>query len=267
MPSTPANTARLGVVSFLNARPLIAGVDPSPDVSLRYEVPSVLPGLLRQGAIDVGLLPVIDLIRSQGAWQRISNAIIGSDGETLTVRVFSRVPPQAMTTLHVDPDSHTSVALAGLLWQRYYRRPIQFVPLAEVIHVARCESVLLIGDKVVTERPVGFDYEVDLGEAWKAWTGLPFVFAAWAARAEDADQPAMTEIAARLEGARDRGVQQASTIAATEGPRRGWPVELALKYMTCHLTYVLSEAAQQGLNLFAELARAEGLVPSSGERV
>ena len=174
----------LGVVSFLNSRPLIEGLDREAGVKLRFAVPSALAGMLCAGEVYAGLVPVIDLARNAERWRRVSDACIGSDGPTMTVRVFSRVPPQEMTELFVDGDSHTSVALARLIWSRWFRRPVRIAPLASAADANQCESVLLIGDKVVTAPVRGFDHQVDLGGAWKEWTGLPFVFAVWVAPAD-----------------------------------------------------------------------------------
>ena len=102
---------RLGVVSFLNAKPLIEGLDSDSRIELVSEVPSRLPALLDERSVDVALVPVIDLADPGRSWRIVSDACIGCDGETLTVRVFSRVPSETVRTLHVDSDSHTSRAL------------------------------------------------------------------------------------------------------------------------------------------------------------
>jgi len=183
-PGSDLTVARLGAVSFLNTRPLVDGLDHDRRVQLRYAVPSALPGLLGEGLVDAALVPVIDLARRAGEWERVSDACIGSDGRTLTVRVFSKVPPERMEVLHVDPDSHTSVALARLLWSHVYGRPLRLEPIAAAERLRDCEAVLLIGDKVVTTPMPWFDHHVDLGDAWNKWTGLPFVFAVWARRTE-----------------------------------------------------------------------------------
>jgi len=262
------------VVSFLNARPLIEGLDAEPGVRLDYAVPSALAGMLRSGQVDVALIPVIDLARETGSggssddgttsWRRISDACIGSDGETMTVRVFSRVPPERMSTLHVDGDSHTSIALAQLLWSRYFKRRLTLVPLEGVMTPGDCESVLLIGDKVVTKRPCRFPHEIDLGAAWKEWTGLPFVFAVWVLRADRAGD----HWARLLNDARDRGVARAAELAAKEGPALGWPVDLARQYLTERLIYTITPAAHKGMQRFLELAAEEGIIaPSRRESV
>jgi chorismate dehydratase len=273
----------LGVVSFLNSRPLIEGLDANAGVSLYYAVPSALPGMLRQGEVDVALIPVIDLARAVGEWGRVSDACIGSDGETLTVRVFSRVPPERMTVLYVDEDSHTSVALARLIWSYHYDRRLTLVPLSAAGDLNDCESILLIGDKVVTAPLDGFGHEIDLGGAWKQWTGLPFVFAVWAAPVNGACgtglQPVTegcgtgvspvtrSDLAGMLSAARDRGVARAAAIAAEMGPPLGWPAALAEEYLTRRLIYRLTPSALEGMRRFINLAAAEGIVPDSGALV
>jgi chorismate dehydratase len=256
-------TYRLGVVSFLNARPLMDGLDADPLVSLQPAVPSALADLLRAGDVEAALIPVIDLAREGRDWTRISDAGIGCDGDTMTVRVFSRVPPEAVTVLHADTDSHTSVALARLIWKHRYHRDITILPLTAAPSREACESVLLIGDKVVTRPPAGFDREIDLGEVWREWQELPFVFAVWAARAE-ADTRELAEI---LNRARDRGVARAAAIAERLGPEHGWPVDLAREYLGRRLKYTVTPDAQHGMRRFLDLAIAEGIVPEEGALV
>jgi chorismate dehydratase len=118
---------RLGVVSFLNAKPLIEGLDSDANLVLRHDVPARLPALLDRGEVDVALVPVVDLVKGGRRWQIVSDACIGCDGETLTVRVFSRVPPQQVRRLHVDGDSHTSVVLAAVVWQELFATPLDII--------------------------------------------------------------------------------------------------------------------------------------------
>src|SRR4051812_26814768 len=82
---------RIGSVSYLNARPLIYGLDGRADVALTLDVPSRLLDGLREDRFDVALLPVIDYQRIEGL-RIVPAGGIGSDGQTLTVRIFSRVP-------------------------------------------------------------------------------------------------------------------------------------------------------------------------------
>jgi chorismate dehydratase len=254
---------RLGAVSFLNTRPLVDGLTEDSGVELRFAVPAMLPGLLHEGLVDAALVPVIDLARSAGRWERVSDACIASDGRTLTVRVFSKVPPDRMEVLHVDPDSHTSVALARLIWEHVYHRPLRIEPMVEAERVRDCESVLLIGDKVVTTPMLWFDHHVDLGDAWKKWTGLPFVFAVWAAPAAGGSGAGglRAQLAEVLERARDRGVSRAAELAREYAPQRGWPESLAVEYYLRAIQYRMTEPALAGMSRFFELAARSGLVP------
>lgn len=254
---------RLGVVSYLNAKPLIAGLETEARVELSLDVPARLPARLDAGTVDVALVPVIDLLAVGRAWQIVSDACIGCDGETLTVRVFSRVPADAIRRLHVDGDSHTSVALARILWRELYQRDLEVLPYGGAESVDECEAVLLIGDKVVNHRLIDYDIQTDLGSAWKSLTSLPFVFAVWAApRSLD-----VSELAPLLSAARDRGVASAETIAADFGPGLGWPVTLARRYLTTRLKFNLGDRQRQALRKFVELSRANGIVTASEELV
>ncbi len=259
---------RLGVVSFLNSRPLIEGLADAPDLRLVFDVPARLPQLLEAGAVDVALIPVIDVLRTSGRYEPVSDACIGADGETMTVRVFSQVPPDRIRTLAVDGDSHTSVALARVLWREVYGRELELVTIdARARALDAYPAVLLIGDKVIDPQRSGFAYEVDLGGAWRQHTGLPFTFALWARLAPShAGRPdslgttgALTNVAQRLCSARDRGVARAAEIAEEQGPAQGWPVELARRYLTRCLRFKLDARAVEGACLFGRYCAAAGI--------
>ncbi len=248
--------ATLGVVSFLNALPLYAGLEGRTDVRIRPAVPSRLHAMLLASATDVALLPVVDYWRDRHRLQIVSDGCIASRGETMTVRVFSRVPPDQITRLHVDGDSHTSLALAQLLWLELYGRRLELQPwpgrpLPEI------EAVLLIGDKVVRDAPRGFGFEVDLGAAWRHLTGLPFVFAVWCGHV-DHDH---TTLAETLRQARDIGVAQAATIAERYAARHGWPTPLAVTYLRDTMCYTLTSEMGRAVEHFFNLATRYGLLP------
>jgi chorismate dehydratase len=251
-------TRRLGAVSFLNAKPLIAGLAAEPGVELMLDVPSRLPGLLSRGRVDAALVPVVDWLRNRGEWRIVSDACIGCDGETLTVRVFSRVAPAAIRRLHVDGDSHTSVALARVLWQELYGQRLALTRFTGRETVDECEAVLLIGDKVVTQRLIDYETQIDLGSAWKSLTTMPFVFAVWAAQWDSDD----AGLDALLSAARDRGVKSADMLAEDFGPGMGWPVALAKRYLTSRLKFTLGPRQIEAMERFSELVhRHDALAP------
>jgi len=249
-------TWSLGAVSFLNAKPLLDGLETDDAIRLATAVPAALATMLDRQDVDVAMLPIVDLHRAGHRLQIVSDGCIASESETLTVRVFSRMPPDRITHLHADPDSHTSVILARVLWRELYQRQLEIVPWSPAVPLDDVDAVLLIGDKVVTAAPRGYGFEVDLGGAWKHLTGLPFVFAVWAGPAERD----FTDLAATLVAARDRGVARAAELAEQHARPHGWPPALAKRYLCETLQYKLTPPMRTAMQRFLDLARASGLV-------
>ena len=262
-PSTAPGKWRLGVVSYLNAKPLIQGLDADSSIEQIFDVPARLPSLLDRGEVDAALVPVVDLFRHGREWQIVSDACLGCDGETLTVRVFSRVRPESVRRLHVDHDSHTSVVLARIIWQELYGQQLDVVPLVESKPADAYEAILLIGDKVVNNSLIEHDIETDLGSAWKSLTSLPFVFAVWAAQR----RLDVTELSAKLSRARDAGLESAALIAEDFGPGLGWPVTLAKRYLTARMRFTLGPRQRAGMAKFFEFARRHHLADANRELV
>jgi chorismate dehydratase len=249
---------RVAAVSYLNARPLIHRLETNPRVQLSLDVPSKLLDGLRTGASDVALLPVIDYQRLDGL-TIVPAGGIGSDGPTLTVRIFSRVPIAQVRSLACDPDSHTSVALARIILSRRHNLRPEFCDLARCAsdddpHQAR----LLIGDKVVCDEPVGFDHQLDLGSEWKAMTGLPFVFAVWMARP---GVGGLDELSAQLETARRSGLADIDRIIREHAVPRGWPPDLARQYLTKNLRFDVGPREIEAIETFHRFAAEEQMVP------
>ena len=257
---------RIGIVSYLNARPLVEGLEEEVSVELVPDLPASLLDRLLAGEVEVALLPAIDHQTSPEELAVIPAGAIGSDGETLTVRVFSQVPLERLEEIHVDGDSHTSVALLRLLFSRRFRRR----PRIRSVHMPRRASdwnglgvpppaVLMIGDKVVAAAPPPslYPHQLDLGRAWKELTGLPFVFALWMARPGTGLGGLPELLAATL----DRNLGRIGAIAARHAAPAGWPEELAQRYLGEILTYRAGPRELEAVQLFWRMAHEEGLTP------
>ncbi len=254
---------RLGVVSFLNALPLIDGLDKLAGVELRCDVPSML--LYRQvaGDVDVGLCSSIDYQRCDEPLVALSAGLLGCDGPTLTVRLFAASPIERLDTVHCDSDSHTSVVLLRILLKELYG--IQPEIIAYSARAGRDgewpDVMLLIGDKVVTASPpaAAFPHQLDLGAAWVEHTGLPFVFALWMA-SRGADPSILATAAAILDRQRRHNVERLDGIVHREAGPRGWPAGLAREYLKSRLAFDFTEDRRAGLELFFDKAAAHGFV-------
>jgi chorismate dehydratase len=248
----------VGCVSFLNSKPLIDPVLDNPAVRVHFEVPSKLLELVSAGRVGTALMSVVDYQHSEDELLMVPAGMIGCDGPTLTVRVFSRVPPGEIRTLHGDTDSHTSVILAQLILRERYGVRAPLVPFAAATD-GLPETMLLIGDKVVNAAPDGavYRHQLDLGEEWKKLTGLPFVFAMWMMRRDRQDRP----LARLLAEARRRGARMTDELVARHAAEKRWPPELARRYFTEFLRYEVTDRARQGLTAFFEEAARADLLP------
>jgi chorismate dehydratase len=245
---------RVGSVSFLNAKPLIYGLDGERELQLKLDVPSRLLGGLLEDRFDVALLPVIDYQRMPDL-RLLTSGGIGCDGPTLTVRIFSPVPVEQIRTLACDTDSHTSVALARVVLSKIYGIHPELVDLTAGV-VEGDTALLLIGDKVVCEEPQGLPHQLDLGEAWKRLTGLPFVFAAWIARG-GVD---LGDLPARLEQAKRDGLARLDDIIARHAVPRGWPADVAHRYLAEHLKFDVGADQLRAIRLFHRYATEVGFL-------
>jgi len=252
---------RIGAVSYLNSKPLIEGLGLlAPEVELVLDYPSRLADELAAGRLDVALVPSIECLRHP-EYKIVSDACVATRGPVLSVKLYSRVPMSEICSLALDDGSRTSAVLTRImLAERYGVFPsIQPLTFGQSAGDTEADAVLLIGDRAMHEPTVHYAATWDLGEEWLNWSGLPFVFAHWAARSETA----LGGLAETLSRIRDRGVERVAEIARREAPKLEIPVQRAIDYLTRNLHYTLGSAERNGLKLFYELATKLELVSIS----
>ena len=277
MPATLPNDApvRLAAVSYLNTLPLIEGLEANTDVALTLAAPSHLLPMLESGDADLALMPVIDALRSDCDVELVPAGAIGCDGATLTVRLYSSVPFERAARVHADADSHTSVALARWILATRYSATPEFVEFDARERVERSgqsaewpETMLMIGDKVVTDSPpaVRYPHQLDLGEAWRDATGLPFVYAVWMRRA--ANDPSERERAAiaLLDRQRRYNATRLDPIVTRRAPEKRWPADLAREYLGQRLRYDIDAPQRDAIARFHREAVALGVAPDRRPR-
>ncbi|TWT75883.1 Chorismate dehydratase [Posidoniimonas polymericola] len=260
MPSPPQTDARLriGAVNYLNSKPLVSRLaELAPGCSLLLDLPSRLADSLAAGRLDVALIPTVEYLRADG-YQIVSDACVASDDEVRSVKVYFRKPPEQVESLALDEGSRTSAALAQvLLAVRHGRRPrLSPLPIGDNAASTDTDAVLIIGDRAMAPLADDFHSEWDLGAEWRRETGLPFVFACWAA---PRDSPA-ARLAPVLAAARDHGVGELQAIASREAPKLGLPTSMAYEYLSQHLHYRLEEPERQAIKLFESRCRELGLL-------
>jgi chorismate dehydratase len=249
--------ARLGVVDYLNARPLVYGLELRTGLfSLRFDVPSKCAALLHEGSIDVGMIPSIEYERGRD-YRIVPGVGIVSDGPVASVALFSKTPLAKIRTVAADTSSRTSYALLKILCLERFGIDPDFQPMPPDPEqmLRRCDAALLIGDPALflDHERLGAE-KIDLGEQWKSLTGLPFVWAFWAGRRDALS----SEAVASLIAARDNGVARSDEVAAAYcGPGRA---ERGQSYLRENIQYTLGEREEAGLMKYYELAGRSGVV-------
>jgi chorismate dehydratase len=258
---------RVGAVGYLNSRPLVFGLDRSPRFSLRYDVPSECARLLHVGDIDLGLVPSIEYLQGN-QYRIVPDLAIASRGAVASVAIFTARPMQDVRSIVMDTSSRTSVALTRVLCTHLFKiRPTIETHIPDLpAMLGRGDAALIIGDNALLADASSVNghrvpiEKIDLGQAWTDMTGLPFVWAFWAGRAD----ALASEDVRLLQGARDQGVNQPDAIAREYF--RDSPVHQAIgtRYLRENIKYHLGPDERAALEMFYRYAAEAGLAPAGG---
>lgn len=255
--------ARIGTVPFLNERPLTAALRDDGGVVVQSLPPGALADALAAGALDAGLIPVAELLRHGLA--PLAPYGIGCRGRVASVRLWHDAPRETLTRITVPAYSRSSVMLLRVLCDAWGGPPPELVPaeFAPGIDTPPAGPVLLIGDDALrclgAPRP-----STDLGQAWLEATGLPFVFARWAARPGLPAAQAQ-ELAARLAAAAEQGLAALPSIVAAAAAASEFDHDTVQDYLGHAIVYRIDGEAEAGFQEFARRARALGLLePAAG---
>ena len=238
---------KVGAVSYLNTKPLLYGIEKHPVFSamkLSLEYPAMLAQHLKEGSIDMALLPVAAMKDNSQA-KIVSGYGIAADGAVASVCIFSQLPLEEIKTVYLDYQSRTSVKLAQLLMRDYWKKEVEWLPAPEnyIEYIGGDKAGVIIGDRALKQLH-NFNYVYDLGLTWKEFTGLPFVFAAWIA---NKDLP--KDFLQAFDDANKYGVEHIDKVAA----QYPFPYYDLKKYYSENIHYLLDEKKLQGLQAFLKL--------------
>jgi chorismate dehydratase len=197
---------KLGHIQFLNCLPLYYGMvknDVLLDVDLVRANPADLARELVDGTLDLAPIPAIEYARHADRFVLLPDIAISSDGEVQSILLVSKVPAEELSSRAVAlaANSRTSQVLARVLLQTRWGVSASYVEMPPDLPAMMrdADAALLIGDEAIRTywEPPSHLHTYDLGTEWKAWTGLPFVFAVWAVRREyAAEKPAAVQAVA-----------------------------------------------------------------------
>jgi chorismate dehydratase len=253
---------RLGAVGYLNARPLVYGLDDHARFDLRYDIPSECARLLHAKAIDVGLIPSIEYLRGPQPYVFVPGPAVTSRGPVASVAIYTRKAPPDIRSIAMDTSSRTSVALSTVLLERVFGVAAEAIPMAPDLDamLARADAALIIGDIALFLNPQSDIQKLDLGALWTESTGLPFVYALWAGWPGTMSR----EDVALLQRARDQGVADSDGVARIYYAGDPARQAVAATYLRDNIRYYLGEDELEGLRTFYRYAAELGLVSFDG---
>jgi chorismate dehydratase len=246
-------------IPYANAAPFYALWADAP-FAVRNLVPRELGREAEAGNVDLGLMATGDYLRLQPRFEMLGAYGVAARGPVLSVLLFSRRPAAALegALVSVTPETSTSIRLLELLLG--VRRGLQGVRYVRGLEPAQADALLVIGDQAMrlrNKRPEGFTHTLDLGADWLEWTGLSFVYAVWAARA-DLDATLKRDLAGFLESSLAAGLASLPEVARglTEP---GWSADEMEGYLR-RFRYRLGPDDLEGMQRFRELVERHGLM-------
>jgi chorismate dehydratase len=265
---------RISAISYLNTAPLMwdfehgkaSSDEARPDFDISYTIPSQCAASLREGSADIGIIPAA-AYSSIPDLAILPGVAIASRRAVRSILLVSKIPLEKIRTVALDTSSMTSVALTKVLFAKWWGGGRTFSAMAPDIEqmLSKNDAGLVIGDPALKiDRSRYLTY--DLAEEWIRLTGKPFVFAFWAVRqAALKDAPRDLDLASVFQESRDHGLlpESLNEIAREWAPRLGLSEEQVKSYLTENIHYSLDSDCLDGMQLFYELARECGALPSA----
>ena len=236
---------RLGRISYVNMAPVFFELEA--EVEEVSGVPTDLNERLIAGEIDLAPISSIAYGRHADRLRILPRLCVSSEGAVDSIQLVSRDPVDRIDSVAVTPESATSAVLVRVLFP-----DAEQVPLEEA-HDA--DAKLLIGDaalKSMFEDPTPHH---DLGRLWLERTGLPMVFAVWAA--PDEPLPGLSELEDALVASVRLARAEPERLAHESSERYGYPAGFLARYFE-KLRYSFGPRERAGLLTFLELARDVG---------
>jgi len=279
-------TVRIGHIRFLNCYPLYYGLERRgllvgdrlvegpdrpdgpgrPAIELVPGVPTDLNRWLTAGDLDLGLISSIAYARNHREMLLSRYVSISSFGAVDSIQLVSRLPLPEIRSVALTRQSATSVALLKTLFKLRFEQDVRYGdlegPLADGLR--EYDAALVIGDQGLEALyfPEPGTTCHDLGALWKEWTGLPMVYAVWAAREEFArvNGRELAAVEQELVRCRDYGCERLPEVVESALDRYRFDRETLTRYFGL-LHYGFTEEYQRGLLRFYEFAHEAGELP------
>ncbi len=244
----------LSLVSYLNTKPLIYGLEKNlvkHDFQLQKDVPSVCARRLLDGDVQLGIVPSIEYARARAGLKIVPGLSIASKNLVNSVELFFKKDLKDLNAVAVDTSSRTSVALLDIILREKYEIEADLIPMAPDLDtmLAKTDAALIIGDRALHYQ-VDYENKLDLATEWFDLTGLPFVFAFWAANEEGIDG---SDVKA-LQDSYKLGAEHIDEICKDFAINQPNEWSFYSEYLKNNISYTFDEDEQEGLMEFYRYA-------------
>ncbi|NLU70300.1 menaquinone biosynthesis protein [Streptomyces sp. HNM0574] len=262
MTAQPSSRPRVGHIQFLNCLPLYWGLVHTGtllDLELTRDTPEKLSEQLVNGHLDIGPVTLVEFLKNADDLVALPDIAVGCDGQVMSCEIVSRVPLDQLDgeKVALGSTSRTSVRLARLLLaERFGVQPEYYTCAPDLAAMmSEAQAAVVIGDlglrAYLRDLPDDELYVYDLGELWKEWTGLPFVFAIWAVRRDYlAREPEMVrDVHRAFLASRDLSLEEVGKVAEHASRWEVFEPPVLERYFTT-LDFRFSERQLEGVTEF-----------------
>jgi chorismate dehydratase len=279
------NSVRISIVQYLNTAPLVRGFTHGPlrgKYQLSFTVPSQCAEALRYGAVDIAIIPTIELQRIDGL-AVLPNLSIASKKSVRSLLLVSKRPIHEVRRIALDRSSRSTQTLVRILCVKLWHITPEFFEANPDLPsmLQNADAALLIGDPALrlalhseasAKRDAAGDllfpaeiggmpdssplFIYDIVERWRALTSLPAVLAVWAARTA----VVTSEVIRDFQNSFAFGMGHIPEISAEASPELDLPAEKISRYLTGNIDYTLDEENRRGLQRYFDMAAELGLI-------
>jgi len=243
-----ASKIKISIVSYTNTLPFKWAIKNSNilnEIILEEDIPSICAQKLKFKQVDLALVPVA-LIDELDSYFIETDFCIGANGKVDSVKLYSEVPLEEITSVTLDYQSKSSITLAKILFKFFWKKTVHYEEAKPGFEnsINGSNAAVVIGDRTFTLNG-RHAFEFDLAEEWKKFTGLPFVFAAWVSTVKLAQQ--FTD---NFNAVLKNGVEHIADAVESDYVENSFSKEKTLEYLRNKIDYKLDADKLKALELF-----------------
>jgi chorismate dehydratase len=242
------NKIKISIVNYTNTLPFKWAIKKSTlfeKIELQEDIPSICAQKLKFKQVDLALIPVAVLSELDSYFIE-TDFCIGANGKVDSVKLYSQVPLDQIDTVVLDYQSRSSITLTKVLFKYFWKKNVVYVDAKPGFEkeIKDNNAAVVIGDRTFALNG-SYQFEYDLAEEWKKFTGLPFVFAAWVSTEKLSD-----DFVNEFNEVLKQGINHIAEAVEEDYRPSNLSKENTIKYLTQRIDYQLDADKRKAMALF-----------------